>query len=180
MKKLIGLYSPAAGSGKSTVAKWLEEERGYTIVPFAQTLKEMLIPMLKAMGYDQADAEDLVFKHKQVVVPSAEVSVRHMLRTLGTEWGRSCIHPDIWLRCWSERIKHFDKVVVDDCRFRNEAQLIKNLGGELWYVERPGIPKSFEHSSEGSLNDYEDFDCAVFNDGAIEDLTTKLRLLAKA
>ena len=73
-----------------------------------------------------------------------------------------------------------DKVVVDDCRFRNEAQLIKNLGGALWYVERPGVPKSFEHASEGSLNNYEDFDCAVFNDGAIEDLTTKLRLMAHA
>lgn len=179
MKKLIGLYSPAPGSGKSTVAKWLEEEQGYTIVPFAQTLKEMLIPMLKALGYDQADAETLVFRHKEVVVPAAEVSVRHMLRTLGTEWGRSCIHPSIWLRCWAERIKEYDKVVVDDCRFLNEAQLIANLGGELWYVERPGVPHSFEHSSEGSLNDYSNFRFAVYNEGSIEDLRIKLRLLAQ-
>ena len=180
MKKLIGIYSPAAGSGKTTVARWLAEERGYTIVPFAQTIKEMLHPMLVSLGCDHAEAIDLLENKKQVVVPGAEVSVRHMLRTLGTEWGRSCIHPQIWLRCWSERIQYYDKVVVDDCRFRNEAELIKSLGGELWYVEREGVPKSFEHSSEGSLNDYEDFDCAVFNEGSIKDLTTKLRLLAKA
>lgn len=180
MKKLIGIYSPAAGSGKTTVARWLAEERGYTIVPFAQTIKEMLHPMMVSLGCDHAEATDLLENKKQVVVPGAEVSVRHMLRTLGTEWGRSCIHPQIWLRCWSERIQYYDKVVVDDCRFRNEAELIKNLGGALWYVERPGVPKSFEHSSEGSLNDYEDFDCAVFNEGSIEDLTTKLRVLAKA
>lgn len=179
MNNLIGLYSPAAGSGKSTIAKWLVETQGYTIVPFAQTLKEMLIPMLESLGYCSAAAEDLVYMHKEVVVPGAEVSVRHMLRTLGTEWGRSCIHPDIWLRCWSERIKQYDKVVVDDCRFVNEATLIKQLGGQLWYVERPGVPRTFEHASEGGLNDYLDFSCAVFNDGTLEDLTTKLRLIAQ-
>jgi len=161
------------------VAKWLVEEHGYTIVPFAQTLKEMLIPMLKALGYCTAAAGDLVYKHKEVVVPGAEVSVRHMLRTLGTEWGRDCIHPSIWLRCWSERIKVYDKVVVDDCRFINEAELVRSLGGQLWYVERPGVPRSHEHASEGGLNDYLGFSCAVFNDGTLEELTTKLRLIAQ-
>ena len=44
MQKIIGLYSPAPQSGKSTVASELEQ-RGYVTVPFAETLKLMLIPM---------------------------------------------------------------------------------------------------------------------------------------
>lgn len=179
MKKLIGIYSPAAGCGKSTIASWLVEERGYTVVPFAQTLKLMLHPMLMSLGYDSEEATELLERKKSVVVPHAEVSVRHMLRTLGTEWGRACIGPDIWLKCWQERISCFDRVVVDDCRFLNEAKLIKRLGGDLWWVDRPEVQRTYDHASEGGLDDYGDFDCAIFNEGSVQDLVTKLRLLAK-
>lgn len=102
MQKLIGLYSPAPQSGKSTIAAALEQ-KGYVIVPFAETLKLMLLPMLEALGYDNKGANYLVNQAKQVVVGDAGVSVRHMLQTLGTEWGRQCIHPDVWVRCWKGR-----------------------------------------------------------------------------
>ena len=179
MKNIIGLYSPAAQSGKSTVAKFLAQECGYEVVPFAQTLKEMLIPMLKVLGYSDDEAYRLVRVDKQVVVPGAEVSVRHMLRTLGTEWGRQCIHPDIWLRCWQESIKPYDLVVVDDVRFPNEADLVRNLGGEMWLVERPDAIRTHEHASEGGLDAYHGFTTHVVNDGSLTDLLGKLRVLAQ-
>ena len=179
MNKLIGLYSPAAQSGKSTVAKFLAQEHGYEIVPFAETLKEMLIPMLNALGYNDGEAYRLVHVDKQIVVRGAEVSVRHMLRTLGTEWGRQCIRPDIWLRCWQERIKPHTLVVVDDVRFTNEADLVRNLGGEMWLVERPDALRTHEHASEGGLDTYHGFTTHVVNDGALSDLLDKLRRIAQ-
>ena len=179
MNKLVGLYSPAAQSGKSTVAKFLAHEHGYVVVPFAQTLKDMLIPMLTALGYKSDEAYRLVNVDKQIVVPGAEVSVRHMLRTLGTEWGRQCIHPDIWLRCWQESIKPYDLVVVDDVRFPNEAELVRNLGGEMWMVERPDVPRTHEHASEGGLDAYHGFTTHVVNDGSLTDLVDKLRGIAQ-
>jgi len=179
VKKLIGLYSPAAQSGKSSVAKFLAQECGYEVVPFAQTLKEMLIPVLNALGYNNDDAYRLVHVDKAIVVPRAEVSVRHMLRTLGTEWGRQCVHPDIWLRCWEERIKPHDLVVADDVRFPNEAELIRRLGGELWCVERPGVLRTHEHASEGSLDTYQHFTKLIANNGSLSDLVDKLREIAQ-
>ena len=179
MKNIIGLYSPAAQSGKSTVAKFLAQECGYEVVPFAQTLKEMLIPMLKALGYSDDEAYRLVHVDKAVVVPRAEVSVRHMLRTLGTEWGRSCIHPEVWLRCWEERIKPYTLVVADDVRFPNEAKLVRRLGGELWCVKRPGVLRTHEHASEGGLDTYPHFTKLIANDGSLSDLVDKLRTLAQ-
>lgn len=179
MKKLIGLYSPAAQSGKSSVAKFLAQECGYEVVPFAQTLKEMLIPILNALGYNNDDAYRLVHVDKAIVVPKAEVSVRHMLRTLGTEWGRQCVHPDIWLRCWEERIKPHALVVADDVRFPNEAELIRRLGGELWCVERPGVLRTHEHTSEGNLDTYQHFTKLIANNGSLSDLVDKLREIAQ-
>ncbi len=174
MQKIIGLYSPAPQSGKSTVASELEQ-RGYVIVPFAETLKLMLIPMLESLGYDKHGANYLVHQAKQVVVGDAGVSVRHMLQTLGTEWGRSCIHPEIWVRCWKGRAQQYSAVVADDVRFPNEAAMIKLLGGEMWHVERPGVPREHGHASEGSLDGYDGFDRFITNDGTIDDLISKLR-----
>jgi len=174
MQKLIGLYSPAPQSGKSTIAAALEQ-KGYVIVPFAETLKLMLLPMLEALGYDSKGANYLVNQAKQVVVGDAGVSVRHMLQTLGTEWGRQCIHPDIWVRCWKGRADQYDAVVADDVRFPNEAKMIKLLGGEMWRIERSDSVSTFDHASEGSLNNYQEFDRHITNDGTIEDLISKLQ-----
>jgi len=176
MQKIIGLYSPAPQSGKSTVASELNK-RGYTIVPFAETLKLMLIPMLESLGYDQHGANYLVHQAKQVVVQDAGVSVRHMLQTLGTEYGRQCIHPDIWVRCWKGRASRFDAVVADDVRFPNEAKMIKLLGGEMWRIDRADAVRAFDHASEGSLDSYGEFDRHITNDGTIEDLISKLQYI---
>jgi len=174
MQKIIGLYSPAPQSGKSTVAAQLKQ-KGYEIVPFAETIKLMLIPMLVSLGYDEHGANYLVHQAKQVVVGDAGVSVRHMLQTLGTEYGRQCIHPDIWVRCWKGRASRFDAVVADDVRFPNEAKMIKLLGGEMWRIDRPGATTTFDHVSEGSLDGYGEFDRHITNDGTIEDLISKLQ-----
>ena len=174
MQKIIGLYSPAPQSGKSTVAAYLNEQ-GYVVVPFAQTLKDMLVPMLEALGYDEEGARYLTTRAKQVVVRDAGVSVRHMLQTLGTEYGRQCIHPDIWVRCWKGRAQRHSMVVADDVRFPNEAAMIKLLGGELWHIERPGVPREHGHASEGSLDNYDGFDHFITNDGTIDELISKLR-----
>jgi hypothetical protein len=112
---------------------------------------------------------------KQVVVGDAGVSVRHMLQTLGTEYGRQCIHPDIWVRCWKGRAQRFDAVVADDVRFPNEAKMIKLLGGEMWRIDRTDAVRTFDHASEGSLDSYGEFDRYITNDGTIEDLISKLQ-----
>jgi hypothetical protein len=177
MQKLIGLYSPAPQSGKSTVAKWLCEEKGYVVVPFAQTLKEALIPVLVALGHAPAEAETLVFRDKHTIIPEVKLSVRQLLQTLGTEWGRQCVHPDLWLKCWAKRIEQYDKVVVDDVRFENEASLVKRLGGELWLLQRPGIQALSGHASEGGLDAYAGFDRVIGNTGTIAEL---LRTLEEA
>lgn len=169
MRKLIGLYSSAAQSGKSTVANYLMSRDGYDVVPFAQTLKEMAMPMLVAMGYSTYQAHHLLTENKEFVLPIG-VSVRHLLRTLGTECGRQCIHPEVWLYCWRERLKYSSHVIVDDVRFPNEADLVKELGGTLVRIVRPGIQADTTHSSEGSLDNYEGFDCTLVNNGDLQQL----------
>jgi hypothetical protein len=167
LPRLIGLYSPAPGCGKSTVANlFIEHER----VSFAAPLKRVVEILLDRLG---SDGYSLVHKDKESIIFELGVSARHMLQTLGTEWGRACIHPDFWVmiaRAKTERIMNDGgSVVIDDVRFPNEAAMIRDLGGELWRIDRPGVAYDGDHSSEGGLEDITP-DRVIVNDGTIDQL----------
>jgi len=168
---LIGLYSPAPGCGKTTVANLLiEHER----VSFAAPLKRAVSNMLNELGLP---GFNYVYVDKEAIISEIGVSARHMMQTLGTEWGRACIHPDFWVmiaRAETQRIMaDGGSVVIDDVRFPNEAAMIRDLGGELWRIDRPGVSYSGNHSSEGGLEDITP-DRVIVNDGTIAQLKEKI------
>lgn len=178
--RLIGLYSPAPQSGKSTVAEYLTSE-GFKVLPFARILKRMVGLLLKDLGYE--NHRELVYDQKNFRVPELGVTVRHLLQTLGTEWGRACVHPDVWLRCWevqaSALLADGLSVVVDDVRFTNEAQLVEQLGGEMWLIHRPGAQPGPSHASEGGLDDW-NFAQRLDNNGTVLDLHMSIEALFSA
>lgn len=184
MPRLIGLYSPAPQSGKSSVAAYLTSY-GYRTVSFASPLKAMVRSFLAHAGYTHDQMDDLFGPaKKEQILPELGVSPRHLLCTLGTEWGRECISPDVWLKCWQRNVKYYlDNdlpVVCDDVRFPNEAELIRKLGGELWMVTRPGVRRRGNHASEGSLDGYAYFDRRLSNAGSLMELYQAVRRVIDA
>lgn len=177
--KLIGLYSPAPRSGKTTIAEHLADANDYHPLPFAGTLKAMATVLLGDIGYDQDFIKYLLQHNKSAYIPEFCCTIRHLLQTLGTEWGRNLIDRDIWLTVWSSKFRILShaghKVVVDDVRFLNEAELIRALGGEMWLIERdlPASPE-YSHTSEGGLNDWSGFARRLHNDGDIADLLAQV------
>ena len=170
--RVIGLYSPAPQSGKTAVAYELQQH-GYISVSFASPLKRMLGIFLSSAGYGHSHIENMLFEAKEEKIPEFGVTPRHLMQTLGTEWGRECIGPDVWVDVWKSSVqKWLDgglNVVVDDMRFPNEWEAVKSLEGECWYVTRPRIHHESEHASEGALNDH-GFDRRLINDGKLPDL----------
>tara|TARA_R100000951_G_scaffold11277_1_gene9399 strand:- start:37 stop:594 length:558 start_codon:yes stop_codon:yes gene_type:complete len=177
MTQLIGLYSHAPGSGKSTVAGML---KGYKRLSFADPLRKFSAQILSSLGYNGlACSRD----KKEEKIAELGVSPRQMMQTLGTEWGRSCIHPDLWIMVAAgaveRQLKRGRNVVIDDVRFPNEAEMIRRLGGELWLVDRPGVVYEGGHASEGALADVLP-DVVVHNSGSLEPLREVVNgLLAK-
>ena len=172
LPRLIGLYSPAPGCGKTTAARlFIEHQR----VSFAAPLKRAVWSMLNDLGL--TEVFHYVYTDKEAIIPELGVSARHMMQTLGTEWGRACIHPDFWVmiaRAQTERIMADGRsVVIDDVRFPNEAAMIRDLGGELWRIDRPGIAYDGDHSSEGGLEDIIPHQ-VIINDGTITQLKEKI------
>jgi len=139
----------------------------------------MTVLLLTEIGLSEDNARRLVNTDKEEIIPELRTTARHMLQTLGTEYGRNCIHPHIWTMCAESRIRQFlgegIPVVVDDCRFPNEAALIRRLGGELWRIERPSTERGTSHASEGSLDDYPLFDRRLTNDGTLLQLYSRVQ-----
>lgn len=145
MHELIALHGPA-GSGKSHAANILVEEFGYIRVKFAGPLKAMLGTLLSYAGvipseYPRFIEGDL----KEVPLPSfGNKTARHLMVTLGTEWGRNHVHPDLWvnlaLQPVLDHLAAGRRVVLDDCRFNNEAMEVIKLGGWVARIE-PAWPE---------------------------------------
>jgi hypothetical protein len=170
---IIALYSPKPQSGKTTVARYLQECHGFRRVPFAGTLKAMMRPMLMDIGYDLVEIERLENGDKTQVIPGTERTLRHLYQTLGTEWGRNAVDPNLWVNVWQQKValmeRTFRNIVVDDMRFPNELDVVLALGGEAWAIDRTSAQAVEGHASEGALNSYL-FPVILENNGSLEDL----------
>lgn len=154
----IVAFTGVAGSGKSTATRYLVERHGYTLVKFAGPLKDMM----RALGFGEEDIEGNCKELSNSLL--CDKTPRHAMQTLGTEWGRKCIGEDFWINLWRDSadriVKQGGRVVVDDCRFPNEAQAIRRLGGDIFKIEgRGGI--AGEHASERGCGDQ---DLVIEND----------------
>jgi hypothetical protein len=146
---------------------------GYHTVSFAAPLKNMLVALLESMGYDNAQAWHIV-KNKEMIVPTLGFRSRTLQQKLGTEWGRMAMSESFWVRVWEARARRHIKVVADDCRFPNEVEAVKNMGGQVWKIVRPSVVNKETHVSEGQLDNWDGFDQVIINDGSLNDLTDKV------
>ena len=139
MKTIIA-FTGRIHSGKTTMAKHLMGVYGFSLVKFANPLKEMLRAMLRIQGCPETEIERYVegdLKEAPCKYLNGK-TMRHAMQTLGTDWSRNMIDEDIWVSAWSNMvINHGNSpIVVDDMRFPNEAISIKNLGGVIIRVYR--------------------------------------------
>tara|TARA_Y100001973_G_scaffold100302_1_gene161159 strand:- start:3396 stop:4274 length:879 start_codon:yes stop_codon:yes gene_type:complete len=90
------------------------------------------------------------------------MTAREFLQYFGTDVCRK-IKKDIWVDCCIQNIHNEGPLlaIIDDCRFPNEIEAIQNAGGKIIRLTRS--PHSDSHSSELSLDKYEDFDAVIDN-----------------
>lgn len=145
--KVIGIVG-LAGSGKTIIAKHLAEHYGYTRTRFAEPLKRML-----RLGLGLSNEEVDGALKEEPMARFGGVTPRHMMQTLGTEWGRKRVYGGVWVDAWSNlALQNNGPVVVDDVRFPNEASAVRELGGTVWRVHRPGV-EAMHHPSELAMMD---------------------------
>lgn len=175
LPELIGLYSPAPQSGKSTAAKYLKACHNYETHSFAEPLKAMVYSLLCRAGYFRDQAQAMLYgADKEKPIPElGGKTTRHLLQTLGTEWGRGMVCDSIWTELAIKNAKEVLPVVFDDMRFLNEMQAVRDAGGACICIVRPGTQHATTHASEGALN-RDPFDAYIVNSGTVEELHAKI------
>lgn len=110
------------------------------------------------------------------------ITVRRILQWWGTEYRRAQDH-DYWTKAWGRKVEQYDldkcHILVDDVRFMNELNVIRQHGGILVKIERPGFDGANNHASETSLDDFSAWDRVIQNDGTLEEFKNKLVLLVR-
>ena len=140
MIKVIG-FAGKMHSGKSFAAKRCQDllrSNGYCtgILHFAKAVKDIALDM----GWNGVK----------------DVKGRRLLQLIGTECGRECIDDNVWVDKWLNNYHRYIEVnpnlilLVDDVRFENELNCIKNLGGIVIYIKgkESWIKNLFAHKSE--------------------------------
>ncbi|GAB1389891.1 MAG: hypothetical protein AMXMBFR78_11610 [Rubrivivax sp.] len=173
---LIGLIG-RAGAGKDTVAGYLEDEHAFERIGFADPIRDMVLALFNRAGIPEAWASERALKEQPT---GLGVSYRRIAQTLGTEWGRSCIAPDLWIRIAALQLDQCvlqqHAVVISDVRFANEAAWIRQRGGVLVRVLRDGPPAAADHISEHELANLQ-VDHELLNHGGLETLFDQVERL---
>lgn len=132
------------GAGKDTMANILVKEYGYERISFAGILKDILSVLF---DWDRKMLEGLTPESREWREKKDEwwsnklkknITPRRMLQEIGTDIFRNHFHPEIWVQCVENRLRKVENksVVISDCRFKNEIEMIKKMGGYIIQINR--------------------------------------------
>lgn len=168
----IGLWSPAPGCGKSTVAHYLGDlQPGYLRVGFADPPKRMLQELLCAVGYRWHEAHRFIWweKDQPLLMVPGQPTARDLIKSLCEEWAADSVHEELLAMIWAAKVQARTRVVADDVRKPDQARRILSMGGEIWAVTRPGFSDDSGHRSEAGLGDVP-ITRVIVNDGSLAEL----------
>ena len=194
--KIIG-FAANAGGGKDTAAALVTsalQEKGYavTTLSFASCLKDMCTMMF---GWDRDRLEnDFAYKEGNTLDDGSldpacgmlGMTRRIVMQKVGTDAMRKGLHQDIWIICMKLAIvrgdyDQYDYGLLSDCRFMNELEFIKDMGGTLIRLNRMGdvttSTKETDHISENEWKQWTDWDATIIN-FVDPELSTTYNLLA--
>lgn len=185
---IIG-FAGRCRSGKSALAKICEDagfEKLYFALPLKQLCADLMdisIDELNKLKNDGTDVgltigKDLcTIMSEETDIPYDVVfekcngklinNVRELLQFVGTDLIR-----EYNINWHVDKIREMINInrnyVIDDVRFPNELKLIRELGGDCWFIIRPIIDTVSNHESETALN-WRDFgNKIIINDAGLE------------
>ena len=206
---IIGLVG-LKGSGKDTVADYfISHYDNWIKGSFADSLKDTCAcvfgwdrELLEGSTHDSRAWRETVDTWWSEKLNRPNFTPRVALQIVGTELWRNQFHDDIWLLSFEKKLLTIqENVIITDCRFSNEIELIRRLNGLIVRVKRgvdppwwdtaiednarrdethynPMLPRTYPevHASESSWAGCTE-DHVIVNDGTLEDLEEAVKNL---
>jgi len=127
-------------------AEWNAEEHTYEDVALYH-LFDLGLPL--EIGKQVVElAKGLTVEDLKAKTPQA----RKLLQFIGTEAFRKNVDDLYWVKRAAEKIRSLPPetkiVFIPDARFINEADFIREMGGEIWRIERYSVQGSYDHHGD--------------------------------
>jgi hypothetical protein len=182
---LIGI-AYASRVGKDTAADALVRDLGYTKFAFAAPLKELALAA-NPLALPSPGLQNVQTGHNRLKwlvqcdgwerAKDRYPAVRQFLEDLGNG-ARKVFGEDFWRDIALARAAKVGNAVISDVRFLNEFEGIREAGGQLVKITRPGFnARPFEQELSDLPDD--EWDLVVVNDGSVIDLEAKIVAWAK-
>lgn len=150
------------------------------IYNFADILKTDICMNILDLTYDQCyGTDDQKNELTNIEWEGNILSCRDVMQIVGTDIFRK-LDTNVWVRSTINKIikEHPDLAIITDCRFPNEVDAIKKIGGKVLRLTRS--PFSSDHMSETILDkdkyDWSNFDYVVDNqDSSLYDQFTEIK-----
>lgn len=199
---MIFAIAGSIGSGKNTAAEYLSNFYDFRHESFAASVKDAISVIF---GWDRQLLEGYTKESREWREQKDEwwskrlsmhITPRIVMQTWGTELGRNTFHQDIWVASLENKIRNYkDNIVISDCRFLNEFNMIQKSGGKIIKVNKGLDPIWKQHAIDafnGSDFDKEilmntygihesdwtlyglKFDYEIDNNGSIQELYSKI------
>lgn len=141
-------------SGKTTCSEFIQSlyPTSSVVYNFADPLKKGICIDILGLSYDQCYGTD---EEKNELVDcyweNNQLSAREVMQIVGTDIFRKMKH-NVWSDSIVRRIKQQNPkiAIIADCRFPNEVDAIKSVGGIVIKLTRN--PYNSNHSSETALD----------------------------
>lgn len=184
---LIGL-SGYAQSGKDSLAGFLRDDHGFETRSFADPLKALLYavdPLLAPAPDTPLNSVQISWmvdrvgwEETKAAYSLSPFGARAYLQRLGAG-ARDIFGEDFWVDALFGTVSEYAHTVITDCRYPNEAQAVKERGGYMIRIERPGTGPANAHASENALDTFP-FDGYVNNDTDLLGLRHSAGVLVRA
>lgn len=184
-------FTGKRGHGKSSAAEALVAEYGYIHLNFADPLREVCHIVY---GVDYEEMLDPILK-EQPLTRWPFKAPRELLQQIGTDMFRNYID-DTWVESWRMKVQKLlegsavdeyeqpivcSGVVCSDCRFLNEAAVVRALGGKIIRIDDPRKVRTDTaslHQSEVEIDKIV-ADWTITNDRTLHDLELAAMMLSQ-
>lgn len=175
MTKIIA-FAGRKQSGKTSCSQYVssilnseyrKKKYAYKIYNFADPLKHDVCMNILGLTYEQCYGTD---EQKNELVgcfwDGKQLSAREVMQIVGTDMFRR-MKTNVWAAATINKIKkdNLDFALIADCRFPNEVEAVKDVGGLVIKLTRN--PFNSDHASEIALdeNNYHvsNFDLIIYN-----------------
>ena len=177
-------------SGKTTLAKFMQEEYNAIIITIADYLKNLCCDLINCTYEELNEKKDngytfdvvpddtwyeIINKKTNIEIENIKkeldgkhiTNIRQLLQVIGTDVIRK--YDEDWhVKQMIKEIESYSEtklIVIDDVRFPNEREAILERSGEVFFIVRPNVSEVSNHSSETALK-WQNFDIrhVIIND----------------